>query len=40
MESNGNTKHFMYNPETTLDKIGHKGTVIPAGDIDIEKMKN
>ena len=36
---NGNTKHFVYDLETTLEKIGDKATVILAGDINIDLIK-
>ena len=36
---NGNTKYFVYDLETTLEKIGDKVTVILAGDINIDLIK-
>ena len=36
---NGNTKHFVYDIETTSKKIRDKGTVKLAGDINIDLVK-
>ena len=36
---NDNTKHLLYDLETTLEKIGDKATVILAGDINIDLIK-
>ena len=36
---NGNTKYFVYDLETTLEKIGDKVTVILASDINIGLIK-